>query len=69
MFPIIALGWLYVALMLAVGSGSVVAGIFAFLGWGVVPVGILWYLFARKPSTREKPTEDAQTPSHSPPPD
>ncbi|MFT3733803.1 MAG: hypothetical protein QM776_02010 [Rhodocyclaceae bacterium] len=60
MFPIIALGWLYVALMLAIGSGSIVAGVFAFLGWGVLPVGILWYLFARKRPPRDKPP--AQTP-------
>lgn len=60
MFLIIALGWLYVALMIALGSGSIVGGIFAFTGWGLIPVGILWYLFGRK---RPAKGDSAQPPA------
>lgn len=58
MFPIIALGWLYVALMIAIGSGSFVGAVFAFTGWGLIPVGILWYVFARKrPARNDTPAQ------------
>lgn len=48
MFIIIAIGWLYVALMQALGAESVFLGILSFLAWGPLPLGILWYIFARK---------------------
>ena len=50
---IIALGWLFVAAMIAIGQDSVVLGVFSFIGWGPIPVGILWYLFGRKHQTRQ----------------
>jgi hypothetical protein len=55
---IIAIAWLYVALMMSLGAQSVLAGILGFLGWGPLPLALFWYLFGRrkapKPS-RPKP--------------
>jgi hypothetical protein len=49
---IIAIAWLYVALMLAIGASSLIGAIFSFLAWGPLPLTIFWYLFGRK---RRKP--------------
>lgn len=54
--PIITIAWLYVALMIAVGSTSLIGGLLRFLAWGPVPLTIIWYLFGRKP---RKPDADA----------
>jgi len=45
---IIAIAWLYVALMLSIGADSLVGAILGFLAWGPLPLGIFWYLFGRK---------------------
>ncbi len=50
---IIAIAWLYVALMLSIGADSLVGAIFGFLAWGPLPLGIFWYIFGRK-SRRSK---------------
>jgi hypothetical protein len=50
--PIIAIAWLYVALMLSLGATSLVGAFFSFVGWGPLPLAIFWYLFGRK---RRKP--------------
>lgn len=52
---IIAIAWLYVALMLSLGASSVIAGIFGFLAWGPLPLGLFWYLFGRKRRKTEPP--------------
>ena len=46
---LVAIAWLYVALMMAVAeatapSGSVLGGLFTFLMYGVMPVAILLYI-------------------------
>ncbi|GAB2579562.1 hypothetical protein GCM10027034_08020 [Ramlibacter solisilvae] len=46
---LLIIGWLYVALMMAVveatsAVGSVVGAFFTFLLYGVAPVALLWYL-------------------------
>lgn len=41
---IVAIAWLYVALMMAITETSVVAGVMTLLFYGVIPVAILWYL-------------------------
>jgi hypothetical protein len=41
---IIAIAWLYVALMIAVTSRSVTAGVLSFLFYGVLPLGLLLWL-------------------------
>lgn len=45
---IISLGWLFVALMIAVGQPSPVAGLLSFVGWGPLPLLLFWYLFGRR---------------------
>lgn len=43
---IIAIGWLFCALMFAVGSDSIVAAVFTFLFWGPLPLALFIYLFS-----------------------
>lgn len=44
MIWIILLGWLYVVLMVAATSGSVIYGILLFVGVGILPTSlILWF--------------------------
>jgi hypothetical protein len=48
---LIAIGWLYVALMMAVveafsSQGSVVGGVFTFLGYGLLPVALVVYILS-----------------------
>lgn len=49
---IIAIAWLYVALMLAIGANSLIGAVLGFLAWGPLPLAIFWYVFGRK---RRKP--------------
>ncbi len=49
--PIIVIGWMFVALMVAVAeaaapNGTVLGAIFTFLGWGVIPLSIVVYILA-----------------------
>jgi hypothetical protein len=61
---IIAIAWLYVALMLSIGAGSVIAAVLDFLAWGPLPLSIFWYIFGRKPRRlRRKPEEPPNTSS------
>jgi len=41
---IIAIGWLYVILMMAVTAKSFAAGLFAFVAYGLAPVALLLWL-------------------------
>lgn len=45
---IIAIGWLFVALMIAAGQASALAAVLSFLGWGPLPLALFWYLFGRR---------------------
>ncbi|WP_081466248.1 hypothetical protein [Ramlibacter tataouinensis] len=59
---IVALGWLYVALMMAVAeathsSGTVLGAVFTFLLYGIAPVALVLYLLgtpARKRAIRAR---------------
>jgi biotin transporter BioY len=55
---IVAIGWLYVTLLMAVTEESVVAGILTFLLYGVFPVAIILYLSGSK--RRKKQREAAR---------
>jgi hypothetical protein len=49
---LIVVGWLYVALMMAVAEathaqGTVLGAVFTFLLYGLAPVGLIVYLFGR----------------------
>lgn len=54
---IVAIGWLYVTLMMAVTEESVVAGVLTFLLYGVFPVAIILYLSGSK---RRKEMREAE---------
>jgi hypothetical protein len=41
---IVAIGWMYVVLMMSVSEATPVAGVMTFILYGVVPVSILLYL-------------------------
>ncbi|MDD5242034.1 MAG: hypothetical protein PHG47_10025 [Sulfuricella sp.] len=41
---IIAIGWAYVVLMMAVTEKSIVAGVLTFVFYGLLPLGIVFYI-------------------------
>lgn len=45
---IIAIGWLYVTLLVAVNEASVIAGIVSFLFYGLLPCGLLLWISGTK---------------------
>ncbi len=59
---IIAIGWLYVALMMAVAeatntNGTILGAAFTFLGYGLLPTAIVMYILgtpARKRALRQR---------------
>ena len=66
---LVAIGWLYVALMMAVAeanhpSGTVLGGIVTFLFYGLLPTALVMYLMGtplRRKANREKEAkEDAE---------
>ncbi|NYH99881.1 hypothetical protein [Cupriavidus plantarum] len=66
---IVAIAWLYVALMMAISEHTVVAGVLTFLGYGVGPVALILYILgtpARK--RRRKAREAAEATASAPPP-
>lgn len=66
---IVAIAWLYVALMMAISEHTVVAGVLTFLGYGVAPVALILYILgtpARK--RRRKAREAAEAAASAPPP-
>jgi hypothetical protein len=42
---IIAIGWLYVVVMMSITETSFIAGLMTFLFYGLVPLGIFLWLF------------------------
>jgi predicted membrane channel-forming protein YqfA (hemolysin III family) len=51
MLYLVALGWMYVVLMVAVAEavspqGSVLGAFFTVVGWGVIPLAIVLYILA-----------------------
>lgn len=45
---IVAIGWLYVTILIAANEPTIVAGIFSFLFYGALPCGLLMWLGGRK---------------------
>jgi hypothetical protein len=45
---IIAIGWLYVTLLVALNEASIVAGIISFLFYGLLPCGLLLWISGSK---------------------
>jgi hypothetical protein len=69
---IIAIGWLYVTVLMALTEGSVVAGLLSLTFYGLLPVALLLWLFggptrrrrarirARMSSERKQDADDQQ---------
>jgi biotin transporter BioY len=62
---IVAIGWIYVALMMAITEHTVVAGVATFLFYGVAPVALLVYIMGtrgrrRRRAQREREAEQAR---------
>ena len=51
---IVAIGWIYVVLMMAITEHSIVAGIMTFLMYGVIPLAIILYLTGSKQRRRNQ---------------
>lgn len=51
---IVAIGWLYVALMMAITEHTVVAGVATFLLYGVGPVALVLYILGTPGRRRRK---------------
>ncbi len=59
MLHIVALGWIYVVLLMSLTENSVIAGIMTFLLYGVLPLVVILYLMGtpqrrRRRRAREK---------------
>lgn len=68
---ILALGWVYVALMMALAeatnaNGSILGGIMTFVCYGLMPVGLLVYILGRPARRRRREQQDAQAASVAP---
>ena len=60
MLHIVAIGWLWVAFMMAITERSIVAGVMTFVFYGLVPCSILIYLLAT-PARRRRARKAAQS--------
>lgn len=59
MLHIVAIGWLWVAFMMAITERSIVAGVMTFVFYGLIPCAILIYLLAT-PARRRRARKAAQ---------
>lgn len=57
---IVAIGWLYVALMMAITETSVVAGAATFLFYGLAPVALVLYILGTPGRRRRRKAEEAR---------
>ncbi|WP_454763709.1 hypothetical protein [Cupriavidus campinensis] len=56
---IVAIGWLYVAMMMAITETSLVAGVATFLFYGLAPVSILLYIMGTPGRRRKRQAREA----------
>jgi hypothetical protein len=67
---IVAIGWLYVVLMMSLTENSFVAGVMTFVFYGALPVGILWYLSGSgKRRARARAAQQAAVENQAPSPE
>ncbi len=57
---IVAIGWLYVALMMAITETSIVAGVATFLLYGLAPVSIVMYIMGTPGRRRRRKAREAR---------
>jgi hypothetical protein len=44
---IVAIAWIYVVSMMAITESSVIGGLITFLSYGVIPLGVVWFIAKR----------------------
>lgn len=49
---VVVIAWVYVVGLMALTEKSVVAGIMTFLGYCVLPLSLIWYIFMRPKKPR-----------------
>ena len=57
MLLIVAIGWMYVVLMMSVAESSAIAGVMTFLLYGVLPISVILYLL-NTPKRRQRRLEE-----------
>lgn len=57
---IVAIGWLYVALMMAITEKNVVAGVATFLFYGAGPVALVLYIMGTPGRRRRRKAQEAR---------
>lgn len=65
---IIAIGWLWVALMMSITQKTIVSGVATFLFYGLLPCALLLYLLTTPARRRRRAQREAALQA-SPPPD
>ena len=70
---IVAIGWIYVVLMMSITETSVIAGVMTFLLYGILPLAVILYLLAtperrRRRQAAEKKQNISTAPEGSPDP-
>lgn len=55
---IIAIGWLFCALMLAIGASSVLAGVLIFVFWGIAPLALIFWMSGSRARRARQLQED-----------
>jgi hypothetical protein len=64
---IVAIGWIYVVLMMSITETSVVAGVMTFLLYGILPLTVILYLLGTPERRRRRQAaENSQNPTTSP---
>ena len=51
---IVVIAWIFVAVVIAAGQTSVVAGVLSFVSWGIVPLALLLWLIGTPARLRAK---------------
>ncbi|RZT42323.1 hypothetical protein [Cupriavidus agavae] len=67
---IVAIGWLYVVLMMAITETNVVAGVATFVFYGLAPVSLVMYILGtpgRRRRRKEQEARAAQAAREAPP--
>ncbi len=62
----VVIAWIFVALVIAAGQTSVVAGVLSFVFWGIVPLALLLWLIGTPARLRAKRARMAATEQQQP---
>jgi biotin transporter BioY len=57
---IVAIGWIYVVLMMAITETTLVAGVMTFVLYGLVPVALLLYISGGRQRKRRRAAEQQE---------